>query len=552
MTGASASAPARGSSAHEVVILGGGLAGLTLALQLRGEFADMDIVVLERQSHPLPLAAHKVGESTVEIGAHYFAQTLGLHEHMESAQIAKFGLRFFMSEGCGDLSRVTEVGGSKELPTPSYQLDRGLFENFLGAEARRRNIDFRPETTVRGFDLGRDGSTHTVRCGDAQGDYTLTTRWLLDASGRAGLIRRRLELTQDNGHHANAAWFRLDQRLVLDDWPNDAAWRAQCRPPERWRSTNHLLGAGHWAWLIPLASGAHSVGIVADAQLHPLQTMNTFARACDWIAQHQPALAPALDACREQLLDFHFLRNFSYGCKQVFSADRWALTGEAGLFLDPFYSPGSDFIAISNTYVCMLIAHDRAGEPIAPYARFYQRLYFSFYQSTLLLYRDQYPLFGNAQLMPIKLLWDYSYYWGVLCQLVFAQRLGDKALFADMARELEAAQTLNARMQAFFLDWHPLSHGRNSQGLFDQTELAWFATLNSTLRDKLDDAAIRARLRENVDLLEGLAAMIIERAVADGGETLRAHMHGLANARQRPVLFAAMPDVPSRGVPAPA
>jgi hypothetical protein len=42
----------------------------------------------------------------------------------------------------------------------------------------------------------------------------------------------------------------------------------------------------------------------------------------------------------------------------VFSARRWALTGEAGLFLDPFYSPGTDFIAISNTYITELVARD--------------------------------------------------------------------------------------------------------------------------------------------------------------------------------------------------
>ena len=41
--------------------------------------------------------------------------------------------------------------------------------------------------------------------------------------------------------------------------------------------------------------------------------------------------------------------------------ERWALTGEAGLFLDPFYSPGSDFIGISNTYITDLIARDRQG-----------------------------------------------------------------------------------------------------------------------------------------------------------------------------------------------
>ena len=89
----------------------------------------------------------------------------------------------------------------------------------------------------------------------------------------------------------------------------------------------------------------------------------------DWLRKHQPQVAQRSTAPGHALQDFLFLRDFSYGCKQVFSADRWALTGEAGLFLDPFYSPGSDFIAISNTYICDLIEKDRAGQPFAPYAR---------------------------------------------------------------------------------------------------------------------------------------------------------------------------------------
>ena len=67
---------------YDVVILGGGLAGLTLARQLRQERPGLQVLVLEKRAHPAPEAAHKVGESSVEIGAHYFGQVLGLHEHM--------------------------------------------------------------------------------------------------------------------------------------------------------------------------------------------------------------------------------------------------------------------------------------------------------------------------------------------------------------------------------------------------------------------------------------------------------------------------------------
>jgi hypothetical protein len=141
--------------------------------------------------------------------------------------------------------------------------------------------------------------------------------------------------------------------------------------------------------------------------------------------------------------------------------------------------------------------------------------------------------------MPIKVIWDYAYYWGVLCQLVFQRRLTDAALFAELADELETARALNERMQGFFGHWHAQSQARNPRAMLDQGELAWFAAMNGTLHDTLDDAGVRQRLRENVALLQGLALTIVERAVADGGEALRAAMADLALSKQRPELFRA-------------
>ena len=43
---------------YDVAIIGGGLAGLTLAAQLQQENEDLSIAVLERSTLPPPAAAH--------------------------------------------------------------------------------------------------------------------------------------------------------------------------------------------------------------------------------------------------------------------------------------------------------------------------------------------------------------------------------------------------------------------------------------------------------------------------------------------------------------
>lgn len=526
---------------RDVVIMGGGLAGLTLALQLRQRLPDLDVLVLERRAHPVPHATHKVGESSVEIGAHYFDTVLGLAPHMQGAQLRKFGFRFFFSEGRRDIDQVTEIGASRYLSVPSYQIDRGIFENYLAEEAARRGVDFVDGARVDRIELSphaqaphrlgwtRDGVRHHIEA-----------RWLVDACGRAGLLKRKLGLAEPNAHDCHAVWFRIGERITLDDWSDDPAWRARCEPQARWLSTNHLVGAGYWVWLIPLASGSHSVGIVADPRFHPLETMSTFELAMQWLRTWQPRLHEALDDRRHLLQDFAFLRNFSYGCRQVFSGERWALTGEAGLFLDPFYSPGSDFIAMGNTYITDLVARERDGHAVGSRAQLYDRLYQSFYRSTLSLYTDQYALFGDPEVLPVKVIWDYTYYWGVLSQIFFQQRLTDLALLGSLRDELQHCQRLNAAMQGFLRAWSGASRRRNPAVMLDQAALPWFAELNRSLNDRLGDEDFRARLRASAAQMRTLAGEIVARAMSD---------HPALDAASLDALLAQRPHPPPSGQP---
>jgi flavin-dependent dehydrogenase len=491
---------------YDAIIAGGGLAGLTLARQLQRQWPTLRVLVTEKRTHPVPEAAFKVGESSVEIGAHYFGVVLGLEPHLLDQHLPKFGLRYFFPHGDNrDLTRRVELGPTHFPAVPSFQLDRGKLENYLLATLRRDGVvDVRDGCAVRQIQLRPDG--HEVQIESGAGTETVWTRFLVDASGRTGLIRRQLGLTRPSTHGANACWFRISTRVRVDDWSADPGWRARVPGGQRWLSTNHLMGRGYWVWLIPLGSGSTSIGIVADGDLHPFNRLNRYDRALAWLREYEPQCADVVEALEDQLEDFLALRHYAHGCERVFSPDRWALVGEAGVFTDPFYSPGSDFIAIGNDYATDLIARTARGEDVRERAEAFNTTYLKLFDAFIRLYDGQYPLMGNAQVMTAKAAWDNASYWAVSALLYFQHRYTRPEFMLSIDSLMRRFFVLHARMQQFLRAWDLADASAYSDGFANVVGMAELGELQAGLEGPImDDEPLRARLEENLAFLERLA-----------------------------------------------
>src|SRR5882724_7568458 len=149
---------------YDVVILGGGLAGLALAIQLKRNKPDISIIILERRKSAAATAAHKVGESTVELGSHYLREVLGLKAYLEEHELPKYGLRFFFkSHTKGDITSRVELGPRKWLYTPSHQLDRGTLENHMALHTQTLGTNVVLDATVKDVVFAEGGSTVTYK-----------------------------------------------------------------------------------------------------------------------------------------------------------------------------------------------------------------------------------------------------------------------------------------------------------------------------------------------------------------------------------------------------
>ncbi len=446
---------------YDVVILGGGLAGLTLALQLRRQAPRIRVAVIEKSRRPLPDACHTVGESSVELGSHYFVHTLGLGEYLDETHLYKNGLRFFLGDAQGPLSARTEIGPGGFPPIPSFQIDRGRFESDLRGMVEQAGIDLLEGLTVTDVELGGANTPHRVLYSDQTTAREFQTRWVVDATGRRRLIQRKLGLGRPSPITASSSWFRVAGRVDISELvpTEDQAWHRRDLDGKRWLSTNHLCGRGYWVWIIPLSTDHTSIGIAADTRHHDFTTFHEPEKALDWLRTHEPRLAERLEEV--PFLDFHCLRDYAHLSSRVFSEDGWACVGEAGVFVDPLYSPGSDLIALANTFTTRLVLDDLDGTLDPGWFDELNDLYFGWGADTGTMLGDYGDTLAAPEVFSAKVWFDFHHYWSFICpyfiQGIYRLSLDEHRRFHAMGKRFFE---VNARAQRILRAWATESDGQ--------------------------------------------------------------------------------------------
>ena len=299
----------------DVAIIGGGPAGATLAslLAMRG----MRPLLFDDGRRPELLVGESLLPTVVTMLRH-----LGIEDRVRDISELKPGVAFIPREGTRiDFSFPARA--LRNLPNYAYNVPRPAFDDILCQRAR---------------ELGAIVVSHhaTVEKGVAGQEIQLTRetldavpelggqhpRLLIDATGRARLFSRFLDIGADCGDRNDAAYFAHYENFAVP----------ASRPGQVVITT---LECG-WCWRIPLP-GRLSVGVVIDRDAARAHGKSAGERLESIIAC-EPALR--IDGANRRRLT----RVMTYANYQLVShrghGHGWAALGDAFGFVDPMLSPG--------------------------------------------------------------------------------------------------------------------------------------------------------------------------------------------------------------------
>lgn len=460
--------PRRNSKSHhspdvDVVIVGAGLAGLSLARHL--QLASSKSVLLIDKRSEIPPKKQKVGESLVQVGGYYFAKVLDMEEHLLHDHFMKYNLRFYFKNAAADNAAFEDYSQAyirNFSNIPCYQLDRNVIE----AELLRENQaapSFDLLTAVQDIDIQlSENDLHEVRFTRDGRQRRVKATWVVDTTGRGRLLARQRELRESGPIRHGAAFMWVDGLVDIEKLTDASITQSRLHPHHRdtghlpnWLATNHFMGDGFWFWVIPLR-GKTSLGLVYDRESIAHDRVNSAEKLLEWVCAEFPLFSRDLPQRRN--FDFTALKDFSHGCKETINSARWAMSGESSRFTDPLYSPGSDFIALHNSLIVDAILTDNRRD-LRRKCWLFELLMQSLYGSLLPTYATSYDALGDQETFVLKYTWELSIYFSFFVFPFINDLESDVDFVPGYLSRFSRLGALNAKLQSFISGYYQWKKG---------------------------------------------------------------------------------------------
>lgn len=355
-----------------VAIVGGGIVGLLNALQYAKRGVDVtliDDVVGNKRSY-------KVGESLLVHSSMFLRTVGGLDEFISGESVPKEGVWFVHgAEHQPGFDDCTEWALNRQIPefikeafedqrlyralVEDAQIVRPEAEDLMLEQARRHpRITLLDTAKVRNVTLGEGNAPHEIewesRSTETKG--SLRANWIVDCSGRARFLARRLNHVMDeqelsDGFQTTAVWAQFSN---VDPEQFGEIWRYRfpdSGSAKREASTLHLWGNGYWIWVIKLSKSRISIGVTYNQKAQP-QGENYEEKFWDVIRRYpifEGILLP------ENVLEFRVYKNVQYMTDTFVSERRYGMVGDASTIIDAYYSQGMSHSFVASWHLANIV-----------------------------------------------------------------------------------------------------------------------------------------------------------------------------------------------------
>jgi flavin-dependent dehydrogenase len=407
---------------YDVVIMGAGIAGVSQARHLLLNIPNIKVALIDPRPEERTEKDLKVGESTVEVSTLFFGKELGLYDYLIENHPPKYGLNYHWAkhpEKTESIDDYYSVWSIKQPPLASVLMNRAKFERDVLKMNKGMGASFYNGRVVD-VDLTPGDVLNTVKVKVGDEYLELKAKHVVDAAGRKFIIGRKTDnLIFDSedlyGLNNGSAWVRVKNvdRTIFHSGYDPLG--ATC---SHYYATNHLLGHGHWVWVIPTDTQTMelSIGIAHHHQVIPAQSINTKEKFYAFLEANHNLIYQLLKSGEE--IDFHYLPRVGHKSKTLFSPDNWYVVGDAAAIFDPFYSLGMVMMTFGIESITEIIRAKLADEPDAEKKR---AVYNAFNFGTIrsnnhLIYAHDRQL-GHASIMSWRIYLENMWWFGMIVPL---------------------------------------------------------------------------------------------------------------------------------------